>query len=79
MTEGPGFRCQSRPAVTAPDSRSYAQGQSRTWFGSVGEVGVGSVRLKLVADKAGATRLGFVVLLKFYEIEGSFKPVTHQP
>ena len=60
---------------------------------SVGELGIGSVRLvkrgwvseelivswtlvaadwELVVNKAGATKLGFVVLLKFYEIEGRF-------
>jgi hypothetical protein len=27
---------------------------------------------RLVANKSGATRLGFVVLLKFFEIEGRF-------
>jgi hypothetical protein len=26
----------------------------------------------LIANKAGATRLGFAVMLKFYEIEGRF-------
>ena len=28
--------------------------------------------LELVANRTGVTRLGFVVLLKFYEIEGRF-------
>lgn len=31
------------------------------------------VDLALVANKAGATRLGFALLLKFYEIEGRFR------
>lgn len=27
---------------------------------------------KLIANKSGTTRLGFAVMLKFYEIEGRF-------
>ena len=33
---------------------------------------------ELIANKAGATRLGFAVILKFYEIEGRFPAYSEE-
>ena len=32
----------------------------------------------LIANKAGVTRLGFAVMLKFYEIEGRLRPAPRK-